>query len=152
MQMDQISEAFELLIDCYEAGKKLLDNDFKDAIVDTIIQLATTTRVFPINFIKKVYDMTDVGSAFRRLIVDMAVHANVFDWWQDARNRTCCTEDALWDIVAAMKRYEQGIGLLEVPFEHDTCTYHHHRLFRRPCYREKMATSGVHPHHMGPTP
>jgi len=151
MQMDQISESFDLLIDCYEAGKKLLDNDFKDAIIDTIIQLATITRVFPINFIKRIYNLTHAGSSFRRLIVDMAVHANVVDWWQDNKNRSCCTEEALWDVVAAMKRYEQSIDPPEVPFENDMCAYHHHRFFKRPCYREKMATSGVHPHHLGPT-
>jgi hypothetical protein len=148
MHMDEVSAAFELLIDCYEAGKKLQDNDFKDVVIDTIIQLATTTRVFPINFVKKIYDMTDTGSAFRRLIVDMAVHANVPEWWQDRRNRACCTEEALWDIVAAIKLNE-CMEPREPPFAEDTCVYHHHRFFKRLCYREKIGQAHIHPLHRG---
>lgn len=148
MHMDEVSAAFELLIDCYEAGKKLQDNDFKDVVIDTIIQLATTTRVFPINFVRKIYDMTDTGSAFRRLIVDMAVHANVPEWWQDRRNRACCTEEALWDIIAAIKLNE-CMEPHEPPFAEDTCVYHHHRFFKRPCYREKIGQVHIHPLHRG---
>lgn len=149
MHMDEVSAAFELLIDCYEAGKKLQDNDFKDVIIDTIIQLATATRVFPINYVKKIYEMTDTGSAFRRLIVDMALHANVPEWWQDKRNRACCTEEALWDIVAAIKMHEQFPDQPAAPFCEDTCIYHHHRFFKRPCYKEKIGQAHIHPLHRG---
>lgn len=150
--MPEISETFDLLIDCYEAGKKLQDNDFKDVILDSIIQLSVSTRIYPINCIRRIYDMTDAGSAFRRLIVDMAVHAQVPEWWGVKENRVCVTEEALWDIVGAVKVKEcaavEGEGEGVPAFIENSCEYHHHRFFKRPCYKEKFAAV-AHPLYRG---
>ena len=51
MHVNQVSKAFDILISCYEAENKLRDDDFKDIVLGTIIQLTMATRIF----IKQVY-------------------------------------------------------------------------------------------------
>jgi hypothetical protein len=52
IDVDQISDAVDILISCYEASNKLRDNDFKDLTLDTVIQLTTATRMYSLIFTK----------------------------------------------------------------------------------------------------
>lgn len=127
----------------YVLGDKLQDGDFKDVIIDAIIDkcksIASDGRKwFPVGpVLRCIYDNTPTSSEARRLLVDIYVHNGSGDWLSDWVKQDDIPKDFLLDITMAFlnkkEKNEEG-----PTHKSSTCAYHQHGLGETLCYKERL--------------
>jgi hypothetical protein len=127
----------------YVLGDKLQDGDFKDVIIDAIIDkcksIASDGRNwFPVGpVLRCIYDNTPTSSKARRLLVDIYVHDGSGDWLSDWVKQDDIPKDFLLDIAMAFlnkkKKNEESPSQ-----KSSTCAYHQHGLEKTLCYKARL--------------
>ena len=85
-------EEIDLLIEAFVLGEKLQDQNFKDAVIDSLVHAVDTpdgqdTRWYPRSAaIDRAYRGTPEGSPLRKLLVDMHFFHGRPDWLDTATN------------------------------------------------------------------
>lgn len=115
-----------LLTKAYVFGEKVIDNAFKDAIIDSIVVSARVTRTFPGHLaVARIYDGTPPGSPARKLMVDMHVwdgHAG----WIDLENLEIFNKEFLADLSVALLT-QRSKPTSKTPYDvKNSCAYHSH--------------------------
>ena len=123
------------LVDSWLLGHYLQAADFKDAVIDAIIQKVLQSgdwvrqRMY-----QAVYARTDDRSPLRRLVVDIAVWRWNTKFLKAQRNHADWS-DFFFDLaIAQSKKSNHKQPLYEI----DSCEYHEHRNNNTPCYKTKM--------------
>ncbi|CAH0030527.1 unnamed protein product [Clonostachys rhizophaga] len=130
-----------LLAKAYVLGDLLQDGNFKDAVLDAMIE-KTTSRLsdgktlFPVGpVIRHIYDNTMESSEARRLLVDLYTQHGQGDWLR----KQACPEDLpkefLYDLaVAVLDKRDPLWGSTPEP-----CAYHQHKADKSICYKNRLA-------------
>ena len=131
-----------LLVNAYIMGDMLQDPDFKDAIIDAIVDKAAPVSIYPLALTKNVYENTLPASPLRRLFVDFHVagSGNPDGWWyNDPQNSTYYTVEALFHIAGGLDKHRvHGFNSQKAPFLHKPCHYHEHVKAEKTCYKERL--------------
>jgi hypothetical protein len=130
------------LAKAYVLGDLLQDGNFKDVVLDAIIEKTTSKasdghRWYPVGpVIRHIYDNTLESSEARGLLVDLYTHHACGHWLY----KWACPEDLpkqfLHDLAIAVldKRVPK-----ETPHSPDSCKYHQHIADKSVCYRNRLA-------------
>lgn len=140
--MDQASyhQNWRSLMAAYSLGRKLLDGDYKDAVVDAMAVLALTRhgdrcRYAPPRFARtQIFGTTNAGSTARRLIVNIMAHAKSVLTDNDDPNLLL---DVLKLDVGPKPSYK---GFLIAAA---TCEFHEHAEGDMHCYRHKYKSEST---------
>ena len=134
-EVDKESEVeCDELLDAYIFGDKIQDSDFKDAIIDALIEGSEEDETYFINA-RKIWESTPPGALIRRYIVDTFVWEGAEKWLEGVAlhlNRDFLLElgRALYKRTKSPKDYT-GVA----PFVRDPCLYHEHTSKGEPCYK-----------------
>ncbi|TLD28063.1 hypothetical protein E2P81_ATG06409 [Venturia nashicola] len=128
-------------------GEFLHDNDFKDAIIDALIDIIkTSSNTYYTSGFNYVYKNTPEDSPLRRLFVDQLVYTRPKNMPArvQALRKTDVTPEALFDIILAMAATKEAdsASSSDAPFSKNTCHYHVHGS-ENPCYKVKYKITGV---------
>lgn len=133
----ETNKEWYLLADSYILGEKLQDADFKDAVLDAMIEKMEVEKTFQTRLTLRLYKGTPKGSLIRQFMVDMHVWKAEDSWFAEHyRPHYDC--ESLFDIAAAFVK--QGIKKTSAekpPFMKDRCLYHEHTRSGTPCYKTK---------------
>ncbi|QDS75902.1 hypothetical protein FKW77_002554 [Venturia effusa] len=130
----------------YLLGDYLEDIDFKDTVIDVLIDLAVRSKAYYANGTDFIYKNTPAESPLRRLVIDLLVYAKGLDW-----KKTSCDlldvnfpAEAFADLVVKMDETKNmdTTRRSKAPFFTDTCLYHCHGPDEE-CYKVKYRTTGV---------
>lgn len=137
----KIRREFERLISCYVLGDRLDDGNFRDAVVDKIIE-NTSKNVsgavyFPSTELTTlVYALTPPKSPLRRLVVDQHVFHGDSIWIEEAKCEVY-DKDFLYDLAIALLEQRGAPPKKKAPdIASSLCHYHHHDGSRT-CYKSK---------------
>ncbi|KAF2659990.1 hypothetical protein K491DRAFT_590022 [Lophiostoma macrostomum CBS 122681] len=134
------SREFSRWLDCYQLGDYLQDPDFKDAAIDSLIDLTIGDKWWPVDLPNYVYPYSTPKSPHRRFVVDLGIN--------------CFSKDHVQGIRSAEMPHEYMKDLLVASYEHkeiwtkalsikswleskDACEYHEHKTHGTGCYKTK---------------
>lgn len=131
-------EEIDLLIEAFILGEKLQDQEFRDAVIDCLIDAVDTPdgqdkRWYPTpGFIDRAYRGTPEGSPLRRLLVDMDFFDGCREWLDEATNADLLRDPA--------RDFLQDRGSFATRADHTTaqlagCLYHCHGI-ENACYSD----------------
>ena len=120
-----------LLFDSYIFGEKIRDSNFKDALMDAIINKFNTIHELP-NKIQQVYQNTPQNSPARRWLVQFCLYYNSEDFIQEAAGNA----EYLRDVALAFVNAQKTERYLTRP-EEGSCEYHEHAEGKENCYKKK---------------
>ena len=126
------------LVDAWALGNYLQAIDFKDAIVDAIIQKVNRSGpLVPQTMHQIVYPKSLSGTLIRRLTVDIAAYR-----W-DTRYLKLQKIDTDWsdfflDLSVVLSDMRLAGSTSKPQFETNPCAYHEHRIRNTPCYKTKV--------------
>ncbi|OCL05222.1 hypothetical protein AOQ84DRAFT_441594 [Glonium stellatum] len=134
------AEEWGVLCSAYILGEKLQDSEFKDTVVDAMIEKINEEPAFEFNpeMVVEIYENTPPQSHARRLLVDLYTFAGKPSWLSKEK-REFLHEDFLYALsVQFMKYKDRSMGIL-APYHHQsTCAYHEHGgKLQGPCYKTK---------------
>lgn len=75
---------YETLVRAYIFGDKMLDDDFKDCIISSIMGCLRFGRIFNVQLISLVIDNTPAGAPIRRLWMDVYYNSGCADWLDES--------------------------------------------------------------------
>jgi hypothetical protein len=123
----------------YALGDFLQDADFKDALVDAMIEIMLDKEHWPNDLGLWIYEASIVGSKHRRLAVDIFVHCWSRDLFGHKKDHP---KEFLVDVLVEIaKDLAKGIkkkGVVGLLGKKDGCEYHDHGS-EKPCYKTKPA-------------
>lgn len=129
-------EEIDLLIEAFVLGEKLQDQNFKDAVTDSVVHTVNTPDDEDIRWytrsvtIDRAYRGTPKGSPLRKLLVDMHFFHGRADWLEGATNADFLKDlakDFLQDREGFVTRTDRTRAQLA------GCSYHSHGTENR-CY------------------
>jgi hypothetical protein len=134
------TEEWGVLCSAYILGEKLQDSEFKDTVIDAMIEKINEEPMFEFNpeMVVEIYENTPPQSHARRLLVDLYTFAGKSSWLSKEK-REFLHEDFLYALlVQFMKSKEKPVGII-APYHHQsTCAYHEHGgKLQGPCYKTK---------------
>jgi len=126
------------LINAYVFGDKIQDSDFKDAIIDAIIEGSEENDDYYINA-RKIWEYTPPGALIRRYMLDTFVWVGDENWLEDV---SYFNQEFLVELGRALyKGFESPNDYTGVaPFLRDSCLYHEHTSKGEPCYKASTRT------------
>lgn len=120
------SEEYGVWDSCYALGDFLQDTDFKDALIDALIEGMATTVDYPLEVANCIYPYSGKGSAHRSLAIDVLVNI----WDRKLYKTLSHPQEFLQDVLIEIgPKLEEGIGNVpgKVFFKGiNTCKYHDH--------------------------
>ncbi|XTI83318.1 hypothetical protein V2W45_1464624 [Cenococcum geophilum] len=131
---------YDGLFGAYVFGDKIQDSDFKDAIIDAIIEGSEEDDSYSINS-REIWEYTPPGALIRRLMVDAYVWVGGEAWLEDDVVPDL-NQDFLVELGRALyKKIESPEDYTGVaPFVRDSCLYHEHTSKGEPCYKASTRT------------
>lgn len=126
------------LLNAYIFGEKIQDSDFKDAIIDAIIEESEEEGVYYTDA-RTIWECTPPGALIRRCVVDVYVWGGGEEWLEDV---SFLNQDFLVELGRALyKKIESPEDYTGVaPFLRDSCLYHEHTSKGEPCYKASTRT------------
>lgn len=132
------------LVRAWTLGDMLKATDFKDAVVDALLQkIAHSGRKVPPALLRVVYSDAAPGSLLRQLIVDIVAVR------RDTKLLKMVKQDGAWrgskqwtdffvDVAIALSEVKATAPKGKLLFEADGCAYHEHLVQETPCYSTKF--------------
>ncbi|KAF2431139.1 hypothetical protein EJ08DRAFT_199899 [Tothia fuscella] len=121
----EANEEWPRLAALYIIGDVLLDQKFRNVVIDAILERVKVEDRFPTGLVDTVYSSTPAKSKLRKLLVDIWVCASEVDWFESGYDDLTLGPAEFWVEVAAelVKRRKDCIVL---PWFTDRCQYHEH--------------------------
>ncbi|KAF2122617.1 hypothetical protein BDV96DRAFT_639194 [Lophiotrema nucula] len=128
------------LIQCYFLANYLQDVDFKDTLMDALMQwtaeVPQLNRNATVVSAKEIYDNTEDGSPLRKFFVDLSVWKVEGSVWENEEGATLPYDFLRAVTIGLSRRLQPGQTLQDVIDEKNgTCHYHAHG--NNPCYKSK---------------
>jgi hypothetical protein len=133
-------EEFNKWKECYTLADFVLDDDFKDALIDVLMDKMNTEGSYWYDVARLIYPHTGAESPHRQFAIDCAVKlwdSEDFDRFAEEE----CPVDFKDDLIMAMganlrdgldkERVKEFVGDIE------PCQYHEHTAKNTPCYKTK---------------
>lgn len=76
-------DEYEILVNAYILGEKIIDQEFKDSVADAIIEKLRSSRRFDTTLTNLVFDNTPPESPLRRIWMDAYYHFGSPGWLDD---------------------------------------------------------------------
>lgn len=135
------------LANAYVLGDMLLDTDFKDAVIDAIINKTRSTASdgqnwYPVGpVIRCIYENTRESSKARCLLVDLYVNYAEGYWLRELATWDDLPKEFLFDVAnAALDRRQRPASYSII----DTCEYHEHTPEDPSlCYRKRLLSAST---------
>lgn len=135
------------LAKAYVLGDMFLDGDFKDAVIDAIIDKSTSKASdgqywYPVGpVIRYIYDNTLHPSKARSLLVDLYTASGHGEWLSDWAQPGDLPKEFLHNLAISLldKRNYNGVDRPG----NSSCTYHEHGTDGKFCYRSKLPKTDV---------
>ncbi|KAJ4376729.1 hypothetical protein N0V86_006846 [Didymella sp. IMI 355093] len=141
-QNDKVVKELRELIRCYRLGSFLQDSDFRDTIIDALVDMMVCRNIICTATAKVVYNISSSKSPHRKLAVDVAVHCWSTDKFQSIADWGFSAE-LLTDLVVAtggkLREAVRVQGISEFFANANMCKYHEHAVNNTPCYRTRFA-------------
>jgi hypothetical protein len=137
----QTDDEYEALVKAYILGEKLLDTDFKDAIIDAIVDKFRSQCCFDTGLTTLVFNETPSGSPLRRLWMDAYYHFGTSEWLEDQPDGKTIDAGFLIEFSRYQMQVRNGVGTFGRIAMFATCTYHEHGI--RVCHRRKIHSVGA---------
>lgn len=129
-------EEYGLLVRACILGEKFLDPDFKDAVIDAIIEKIGSQQRLNICLSKLVFDNTSAASPLRRLWVTIYQRFGSAEWLDPSLTGDSLCFDFLLELSKVHMQKSAGfVSDAEYGATLLNCTYHEHGP--KPCYRSK---------------
>ena len=132
-------DEYETLVKAYILGEKFMDNDFKDAAIDAIVDKLSSIRRFDTRLTTLVFNNTPSESPLRRLWMDVYYHFGSFEWLDADLVGSPINADFMVEFSRHQMKFRTGSGSFELTRSEMiflSCTYHEHGT--RPCHRHKL--------------
>jgi len=104
----------QLFLDSWILGDKLLDHDYCDMVIDTIINHATDADWWSFNIVFTIFEMTPDTAPVHRLLIDIYLYIAHAPWHDDGGPEF--SAKAYWEITNALvdqknsfKRFEDVV-------------------------------------------
>jgi hypothetical protein len=129
------------LAKAYVLGDLLQDGNFKDVVLDAIIEKTKSTASdglcwFPVGpVIRHIYDNTLESSVARGLLVDLYTNHGHGNWLYELASPEDLPKEFLYDLAIAVLDKRTPKGTLHQP---DSCKYHQHIADKSVCYRNRL--------------
>jgi len=134
---------YVLLANAYVLGDMLQDGNFKDAIIDAIIDKSNTSALDGKNWlpvgpvISCIYDNTVQSAKARRLLVDFYVRLGSGDLLHDWSDMKEIPKEFLFDLaIELLNKRPRPSGSHPIT---KTCEYHEHGPLPTLCYKDRQA-------------
>ena len=126
-------DEYRTLVRAYILGEKFMDQDFKDAIADAIVEKLRTLRRFDSGLTDLVFENTPSTSPLRRLWMDAYYHFGSPEWL----DATLVGSPINAEFMVEFSRYQMdsrtGFRSFGPSAMFLSCTYHGHGI--HPCHR-----------------
>lgn len=120
-------DEYGVLVRAYLLGQKLMDNDFKDTIIDAIVNKLLTTGLFDIRQTGTVYDNTPKGAPLRRLWLDIYRYQGQASWLHEELDDADISPEFLFDFSRLNLSRSGAFGTPAAPaYMNNICQYHQH--------------------------
>jgi hypothetical protein len=128
--------------DCYERGNFLQDVDFKDAMIDVMIEHMIDDNMLHLSLPDNIYKNSGPDSAHRKFAVDTVIHL----WGEELLVakylfRKLHPVGYLNDLIVAMAEHlREGMekkSIAKFFRDKDPCDYHVHIRLNKPCYKTR---------------
>ncbi|GME35465.1 BTB/POZ domain containing protein [Neofusicoccum parvum] len=119
---------WDIFIDAYILGDKLLDVDFRNALIDLAIRVEVHFDQIPHNHAKAAYSGLPESDPYCRLYVDMHTWEIASSWYSDVNNKdaTDAPMEFFRDVAKTAAENRKSIGSSEDgPWVTDPGRYHH---------------------------
>lgn len=125
----------ELLVKAFVLGEKIIDPEFKDCVLDAIIEKLREDKCINLYLTKLVFDNTPSASPLRRLWMDTYYYFGTPQWIDsNVLGNTVSSEFLIeFSHYQMQKRTSLDPRAKDAMFR--TCAYHGHGL--RPCWRKE---------------
>ncbi|TIA70514.1 hypothetical protein D6C76_07502 [Aureobasidium pullulans] len=111
----------------YILGEKLLDHDFKNEVLDTLLTEILSGAKIDLTLATLVYEGTTKTSPLRRLLVDIYTWYGHKDWLKYGNNKSHAPLSFLSDLSAAfLERHNNDASLKDRYPVWNPCRYHEH--------------------------
>ena len=137
------NEEYLRLAKAYVLGEQMGDINFKDAVIDAIVDKSNTAttdkkRWSPVGpVIRCIYDNTPETSPARQLLVDLYAVSGRSKWLHTWAKKSDLTKDFLYDLsIALFKQKQDPTGKRDKP-TYGTCVYHQHPPGLEFCYKNQ---------------
>jgi hypothetical protein len=127
----------------YKLASYLQDTDFKDAVIDALVDKMVCGNFNDVSFPGVIYPHTSTQSPHRRLAVDIALNT-----WPpillSANTKMDHPSEFIADLMTQMgRRFREGVeqqGIRQFLEQIDKCKYHEHAMTDTPCYKTKHSS------------
>lgn len=121
------------LVEAYVLGDWLQDPDYKDAVIDALIDKIKDDPILPTGLAGTIWAHTAPGSSLRELVTDVYLSDDE-DWEEKMKGIGL---EALQEIIAA--RMNSPLLLPpKMPYLVESCTYHEHKKAGKECYKVRL--------------
>lgn len=115
---------FELLVKMYIFGEKMVDNGFKDVVIDAIIDKISNQHCFDTRLTSLVYEGTPPDSPLRRLWMEVYYFAGNVEWLQEKYVGAPISAEFVH--AFSLFQMQQRVGSEKAMWADGDCTYHSH--------------------------
>jgi hypothetical protein len=133
-------DEYKVLVKAYILGEKIMDQEFKDSIVDAIIEKLRTLRRFDTQLTDLVSDNTPFASPLRRLWMDAYYHFGSSEWLDSSLAGSPINAEFMAEFSRHQMQSRTGFGSFGPYAMFLSCTYHGHGI--RPCCRQTKQNIG----------
>lgn len=124
-------DEYELLVKAYILGEEFIDPEFKDCVVDAIIENLQSTQRFQTHLTNVVFENTPTTSSLRRLWMDIYFQFGGIDWLDSKADGEETNPEFMIEFSRSQMQHRQGFGYGTSHAMFVSCTYHEHGA--RPC-------------------
>jgi hypothetical protein len=123
---------------CYKLADILQNSDFKDALIDMLLESTVEENCYSSSLSRVIYDHSSKDSVHRKMVVDTLIHVSARDLWRELLSGFSNTDnlsDVLEHISSKLMEGIHEYATEEFFDMNDTCRYHEHTQHGKPCYK-----------------
>jgi len=133
-------DEFRTLVKAYILGEKIMDSNFKDSIVDAIVEKLRLAHRFDTGLTDLVFDNTLPASPLRRLWLDAYYNFGSPAWLDASLVGSPINAEFMVEFSRYQMEFRSSSGAFGPDAMFGSCTYHEHGL--RPCHLQKKHNIG----------
>ncbi|USP80294.1 hypothetical protein yc1106_07568 [Curvularia clavata] len=129
---------------CYKLAALIEDDEFKDAMIDELINSLAAEDSFIPSLPTVIYNNSAARSPHRRFVVDTVINTWSPDSFLEMSQETYPYEFLLDLAIAMGSKIRTGVSRVpptEFFKDFDSCKYHEHTKKDAPCYKDRLKTS-----------
>jgi hypothetical protein len=130
-------QEFNDLAKAYIFGDKILDRDFCDFVIDSILIHAQRVSRWPYLLFFDIFNASTDEAPARHLLTDAFIYVAHEGWLISMNHEEKNFSEEAWKAIAyaLVRKKNQTTHHTDGPWLHDPCKYHWHRKNSTSCYR-----------------